>query len=134
MTAARITPQDAYDIGTVDGGELEQEFRRVNAARRSGAGVLWFLSGGDAPDAPLLIGGVRGDVGCLTWEADGRLFRPRQGNNPGRVPYYTYDGHDFEQDAGVEVPIDDVYAAVREFSSTVRRPECVGWIEVDGER
>lgn len=49
------------------------------------------------------------------------------GGNSDDVPYFTYEGHDFEQPPGVEVPIVQVYEAVREFAATGQRPMCVEW-------
>jgi hypothetical protein len=44
------------------------------------------------------------------WESGSELLTPAHGGNDGPVPYFTYEGHDFEQEPGVEVPVDTVYA------------------------
>ncbi|MBK1786041.1 Imm1 family immunity protein [Prauserella cavernicola] len=124
-----LARHESYDIAAMtDADALIAMMTTVNGERRTPeAGVLWWLFNSADPTHELIVG-VRGDRGCLLWGTAEASFRPADGLNTDHVPYFTWQGHDFEQDPGVETPVERVYQAVREYVTTGQRPTCVQWV------
>lgn len=77
--------------------------------------------------------GVRGDVGTLYWSGESGSFVPTGGGYSHWVEYFTggYENGVFLNADGVELPLDAVLDAVREYARTFQRPECVNWTDAD---
>ncbi|MBK1785152.1 Imm1 family immunity protein [Prauserella cavernicola] len=125
-----MTAQPAYDITTVtDADALLRIMDEVSRelSRPAEAGVVWELFSGE-DDEHVLVAGVRGERGCLSWAEPHELQLPQNGLNAEPVEYFTWDGHQYDQDPGSEVPIATVRTAVREYIATKQRPTCVQWV------
>ncbi|RBM15242.1 hypothetical protein DI005_28380 [Prauserella sp. PE36] len=125
-----LRAQPAYDVTTIpDADELLRIMDNVNRelARPPEAGVVWELYSGEDGEHVLVVG-IRGDRGCLSWAEPSELQLPVNGLNVEPVEYFTWDGHQYDQDPGSEVPIETMHAAVREYVTTRQRPTCVQWV------
>jgi hypothetical protein len=77
-----------------------------------------------------LVTGVAGDVGVLAWcgaDAVDGMDLSSGGSNAGPVDYWMGGLYPQPFPAGCEVPIEQVFTAVREFVTTGSKPPSVRW-------
>ncbi|MEV4597037.1 Imm1 family immunity protein [Amycolatopsis sp. NPDC049253] len=115
-----------YDITSVP---AETVLAALQAAVPPSAtsGVVWWIYAGQGPGTPHLVVGLRGDRGALVWQENGAAHLPADGAGAASADYFSLQGGHFPQPAGSEVPAELVLRAVREFTRTRVRPECVTW-------
>jgi hypothetical protein len=83
-----------------------------------------------------LQAGLAGHRGALIWVEDGRTFIPSGGlrrlrNDRDWDPYFDWSGTPCSVRGAASVPVELVFAAVREVVATRRRPTVVDMVEVD---
>ncbi|PXY16669.1 hypothetical protein [Prauserella flavalba] len=95
-----LTAQPACDVTTIpDADELLRIMDNVSRelARPPEAGVVWELYSGEDGEH-VLVAGIRGDRGCRSWADPSELQLPLNGLNAEPVEYFTWDGHQYDQD------------------------------------
>lgn len=120
--------------------EVISELGEVNAtlSRSAPAGFAWVFPVREITDpfdeVDTLCVGIRGEVGTLLWYDESGTYAPTGGEYTHWTEYYTWHGHDhsvFPNADGVDLPISAVYAALREFAHSGRRPTGVQWINIE---
>lgn len=128
----RIRQENAADLATLrELPDLADLLRSGTRADGELTAVVWWLrTEADEDSHPVLVVGVRGDVGFLHWYGD-RTER----QVPAGVEYvdgdvrYEHGGYPHGCNPGEEIPVDQVLAAAAQFVATGRRPTCVEWID-----
>ncbi|WP_406690369.1 Imm1 family immunity protein [Saccharopolyspora sp. ID03-671] len=78
--------------------------------------------------------GIRGEVGTLLWSGESESCVPTSGEFSHWVEYFSPTGYEtgvFRNADGVDLPLETVLDAVREFARTGQRPTCIAWIDAD---
>ncbi len=128
------------------GADLVGELRVLNSRHGSASPRLWQLvvefdendHWGSGP-AIWLEAGIAGPRGALIWVEHGRTFIPAVGRYRLRddrdwLSYLDWSGTPCGVRGAASIPVEQVFAAVREVVSTRRRPTVVGLTEVDTDR
>jgi hypothetical protein len=136
LTAAEVEllrRENRVDLATLAQVPNLVDLLRPGATTDQGSGTVWWLmSSTDDETYPILVLGVRGDVGFLHWHAG-----PHEMYAPAGVEYHdggqTYFHGSYNHDAtnGEEIPVHHVIAAAAQFAATGRRPTCLQWISGD---
>lgn len=107
-------------------------------SRSDPAGFAWVFpvreTTGPFDEVDTLCVGIRGEVGTLLWYDESGAFAPTGGEYTHWAEYTTWHGHDhsiFPNADGIDLPISTVFAALREFAHSGRRPTCVEWADVE---
>ena len=128
------------------GVDVVGELRALNARHGLALPCLWQLvvefdqdeRWGRGP-AVCLDAGFAGPRGALIWFDREGTFIPASGKHRLRderdwLPYYDWSGTECGVRGAASVPVEQVFAAVREVVSTRRRPTVVDLVEVDTKR
>ena len=94
-------------------------------------GTRWALWRGEpGHGGPVLLAGVRGDRGTLSWfDAGGQTeFVPAGTRLGGPSVEYWRGGQPEGCGTGEEIEVDLVFTAVHEFVATAERPDSVEWV------
>jgi hypothetical protein len=126
--------------------DLAGELRTFNRAKGPDKTPVWSLvvEEDDSPDwgtwpSIWLDAGTAGSSGALQWTDRDGVFIPAGGvgllSRPDEwLPYFDWSGVPCGVHVALEVPIEQVFAAVAELVVTRRRPGCVEWVKVDGDQ
>lgn len=126
--------------------DLVGELRVLNSRHGSVSPRLWQLVAAfDADDhwgggpATWLDAGIAGLRGVLIWVERERTFIPAAGRHRLRdehdwLSYVDWSGVPCSVRGAASVPVEQVFAAVREIVATRRRPTVIDMVEVDTNR
>lgn len=127
---APLRIQTPGDVDRLIDGLLAEDYCNSVAALY----VEGRLNAAGVPDHELLvaINNEGGDVGALRYMgADGTYYSQGQAGGDREVTYY-YTGSDREFPANSEIPVDDIFQALKNFlASGGKRPESVEWQGTD---
>lgn len=135
------------DLGPVPvDADVVGEMRSLNARHGAGSARLWQLvvefdedDGWGGGPSMWLTAGLAGPRGALIWVEPGRTFIPAGGLRRLRdqhdwLSYLDWSGTPCSVRGAASVPIEQVFAVVKEVVATRRRPELVAMTEIDCHR
>lgn len=114
--------------------ELVDELKSAAQANGEPMPTVWWLTADDDDTScPLLVLGIRGDVGFLRWYDDPDVNQVPMGTEYRDGPAHDYfrsgTDHAAVVGPGEELPAVHVYEAAVQFVATGKRPTCVEWMD-----
>lgn len=139
MTSGTQLPDEIVFAEGVSVDDVISGMRKVNESLDRGGktGFAWDFPAQRSTDIfdqiDTLSVGIRGQVGTLIWHDATGGYVPTGGDDVRGVDYFIGGHHHgaFQDADGIDLPIDRVFEALREYARTGTRPTGVEWVARD---